>query len=108
MLKLLVFLGTGFVAASSVASGQASVRIEPATLQGPRTLQDQTAKAAIRDYLHSWQTLMEAMVQNRGDLLNLHFVGVAKDKLADTVQQQATQGIRTICQDRVHDLKFVF
>ena len=35
-------------------------------------------------------------------------MGVAKEKLADTIRQQAALGIRTHYQDRAHDLQIVF
>src|ERR1035437_6196825 len=75
---------------------QPEVRVEPSNLQGPRPLQTQTATAAIRDYLQSWQSLSAALEQNRADLLDPDFVGTALDKLTDTVvRQQAKLGIHT-------------
>lgn len=97
-----------FAAASGLGAAQAVVRVEPANLQGPRPLQEQTGKAAIRDYLQSWQSFKAALEQNRADLLDAEFVGTAKDKLTDTIQQQAALGIRTRYQDRAHDLQIVF
>jgi hypothetical protein len=84
------------------------VRVEPAKLESPRHLEEQTATAAIRDYLHSWQSLGAALEQNRTGLLDADFVGAARDKLADTVRQQAGLGIRTLYRDRAHDLQIVF
>ncbi len=97
-----------FAATSGFASPQDNVRVEPADLQGPRPLERQTQAAAIRDYLQSWRSLRAALDQNRADLLDADFVGVAKDKLADTVRQQAKLGIRMRYQDRAHDLQIVF
>jgi hypothetical protein len=97
-----------FAATSGFASPQDNVRVEPSDLQGPRPLQKQTQAAAIRDYLRSWQSLRIALEQNRADVLDADFVGVAKDKLADTVRQQAKLGIHTRYQDRAHDLQIVF
>jgi hypothetical protein len=90
------------------AGAQATVHVEPATLQGPRVLQDQTKAAVIRDYLKSWRSFSAALDQNSPDLLNADFVGAAKDKLTDTIRQQAALGIRTQYQDRSHDLQIVF
>jgi hypothetical protein len=87
---------------------QATVRIEAANLQGPRPLQEQTGRAAIRDYLQSWQALTAALEQNRVDLLDPDFVGSAKDTLTATIQQQIALGISTNYQDRAHDLQLVF
>jgi hypothetical protein len=108
MLKSLLILCAVFAATSPVGAAQAAVRVEPANLQGPRLLQDQTGKAAIRDYLQSWQSFSSALDQNRADLLDPAFVGTARDKLADTIQQQNTLGIHTRYQDRAHDIQIVF
>jgi hypothetical protein len=108
MLKSLLIPLAVAAATSSLGGAQASVRVEPARLDGPRHLEEQTATAAIRDYLHSWQSLGAVLEQNRADLLDADFVGAARDKLADTVQQQAALGIRTLYRDRSHDLQIVF
>ena len=70
MLKSLLFLATFLAASSCVASAQASVRVEPTNLQGPRSLPEETGRAAIRDYLQSWQSLNAAFEQNRASLLD--------------------------------------
>jgi hypothetical protein len=103
---LLILLAT--FAASAYGGAQATVRVEPLTLQGPRQLQEQTRAAVIRDYLQSWQNFSAALEQNRPALLDADFVGTAKDKLTDTIQQQAALGIRTHYQDLSHDLQIVF
>jgi hypothetical protein len=82
--------------------------MEPSNLQGSRPLPEQTGTAAVRDYLQSWQSLRTALDQNRTDLLDPSFVGTAKDKLTDTILQQAALGIRTRYQDRAHDIQIVF
>ena len=104
--RLLILCSVLTVASASMAA-QATVRIEPASLQGSRPLQEQTGKAAIRDYLRSWQGLTAAFETNRADLLDSDFVGSAKDTLAATIQQQTALGIKTHYQDRSHDLQFV-
>lgn len=86
----------------------ALVRVEPSNLHGPRPLQQQTATAAIRDYLESWQSLRAALEQNRANLLDPDFVGTARDKLTNTIHEQAAQGVHTRYQDRSHDLQIVF
>jgi hypothetical protein len=108
MLKSLLIFITLSAASSGVASAQASVRVEPANLQGPRALPEETGKAAIRDYLQAWQSLNAAFEQNRASLLDPAFVGIAKDKLTETIQQQAAFGIRTQYTDRAHDIQIVF
>lgn len=99
---------TTATAITGFASPQATVHIEPADLQGPRPLQQQTGATAIRDYLQSWQSLSAAFEGNRADLLDQDFVGIARDKLAGTIRQQATLGVRTHYRDRAHDVQIVF
>jgi hypothetical protein len=107
MSKLLFILCT-FLAAPGYGVAQATVRIEPDNLQGPRLLQEQTKAVAIRDYLRSWQSFKAAFEQNRADLLTPDFTGTAKDKLSATIRQQAELGIRTRYQDLSHDIQIVF
>jgi hypothetical protein len=87
---------------------QPSVRVEPVNLDGPRVLNDQTKAAVVRDYLQAWRTMSTALEQNRPDLLDHDFVGTAKDKLTNTIQDQVTTGITTRYLDRSHDLQIVF
>ena len=108
MLKSLVIPLAVAAATSSLGGAQDSVRVEQAKFEGPRHLEEQTATAAIRDYLQAWQSLGDALEQNRANLLDADFVGAARDKLADTVQQQAELGIRTLYRNRAHDLQVVF
>jgi hypothetical protein len=107
MLKSLLVICLVFLTSSGRGISQATVRVEPANLKGPRPLPEQTGKAAIRDYLRSWQSLGAALEQNRADLLDSSFVGTAKDKIAKTIQQQAALGIRTRYRDRSHDIQIV-
>jgi hypothetical protein len=102
IVSALVFVLTEF------GMAQATVRLEPAKLDGPRLLQDQTRETAIRDYLQSWKSLKAALYQNRPNLLDPDFVGTAKAKLTDTIQQQEMLGISTEYQDRSHDIQVVF
>lgn len=85
-----------------------SIQVKPPNLEGSRPLEKQTETVVVRDYVQSWQSLQAAMQQNRPDLLDPDFVGIARDKLADTIQQQAKLGIHTRYQDHSHDLQIVF
>jgi hypothetical protein len=96
------------VGSASLALAQAAVRVESPDPNGTRTLRDQTASAAIRNYVQAWEGFHSAFEQNRVDLLNRDFIGTAKDKLSDTIEQQKALGIRMSYQDRSHDIKIVF
>ncbi len=75
---------------------------------GPRTLEQQTKAAVVRDYLRAWQTMNNALGDNRADLLNDSFAGLAREKLANTIHEQQALDIRTTYRDRSHDLKIVY
>ncbi|MGA7340302.1 MAG: hypothetical protein WBE72_18095 [Terracidiphilus sp.] len=94
--------------ATAVVPAQVVVRVEPAQLEGPRTLAEQTRTAAIRDYLESWQSLKAAFAHNQAELLDEDFAGIAREKLAGTIHEQAALGIRTPYQDLAHDLRIVY
>lgn len=100
------------VAALAMPTGlwadQPTVRVEPSNLNGPRQLQEQTATAVVRDYLESWGSLRVALSQNRADILEPDFVGIARDKLANAVHEQSALGMRTRYLDKSHDLRIVF
>jgi len=106
--RLVLLAIASLAVTGAMAEAQASLRVEESHLEGPRALADQTAKAVIQDYIESWQTLRTALDQNRVDVLDRDFVGTAKDKLAETIVQQAKAGIHTNYQDRSHDVQIVF
>ena len=108
MIKTLLVLTSVIAASTGTGNTQPSVRVEPTSLQGPRPLQDQTKEAVIRDYLQSWKSFSAALDQNQPGLLDADFVGTARDKFAETIQQQASAGIRTQYKDVSHDLKIIF
>jgi hypothetical protein len=93
---------------SLFVAAQVAVHVEPTHVVGPRELAGQTEQAVIRDYLESWKTMQAALSQNQPELLNRDFVGTAKDRLSDTIRQQAAAGIHTRYQDLSHNLQIVF
>jgi hypothetical protein len=108
MLRTGLVLSTVLSVAAACAPAQAAVHVEPAHLQGPRILAEQTANAVVKNYIESWQSLRAALEQNRPDMLDRDFVGTAKQKLTDTIQQQAKLGMKSSYQDRSHDIQIVF
>jgi len=90
------------------AAGQPSVHVAPMDSVGPRPVEQQTQSSIVRDYLQAWQTMGSALGENRTDLLDGSFVGLAKDKLADTIREQRNLGIETSYRDQSHDLQVVF
>ena len=87
---------------------QPSVQVKPPDVHGPRPIADQTAEAAVRDYLESWQAMKSALDQNRASLLDRDFEGEAKDKLTAAISGQIKAGIHTKYDDRSHNIQIVF
>lgn len=108
ILKSLVLISAVGTAMSALAGEQPAIRVRPPNLQGPRPLQEQTAKAAIQDYLDSWTSLSNALQQNRPELLDRDFIGAAKDKLASTIKEQTAAGVHAVYHDSSHDLQILF
>ena len=75
---------------------------------GPREVEDTTEKAVARDYARAWSSMMTALSDNRTDVLDANFVGVALDNLKERVNQQRQAGLHTRYVDRGHKLDAVF
>src|SRR6476660_9942915 len=84
-----------------------TVRVD-AGAAGPRTLEDQTKTAVVRDYLQAWKSMSQALQENRVDALDTSYLGLAKEKLAEAVREQRELGIKTNYRDLSHNLKIVF
>lgn len=97
-----------FLAALLFSDHAPSVRVAPMDAVGPRPVEQQTQSSVVRDYLQAWQTMRGALSQNRADLLDGYFVGIAKEKLADTIREQQNLGIQAAYRDQSHDLHVVF
>jgi hypothetical protein len=108
MTRRILILFAGLAVIPGMGAAQAVVHVDASGLVAPRPLNEQTRKAAIEDYLQSWQTMSEALAQNRPDLLDAGFVGTARDRLANTIREQATQGISTQYRDRSHNIQILF
>jgi hypothetical protein len=108
MLRSALLLAAMTAVGTACGLAQATVHVESPDPNGTRTLREQTASAAIRNYLQAWEGFHSAFEQNRADLLDRDFIGTAKDKLTDTIEQQKTLGIRTSYQDKAHNIQIVF
>jgi hypothetical protein len=107
MLKSLFVISAFSTALAAFAADQPAVHVEQPHLQGPRELQQQTAKAVVQDYLDAWQSMGKALDENRPDLLDRDFTGAAKDKLAATIKEQSAAGVHTSYRDRSHDVQIL-
>ncbi len=89
------------------AAPKIAVQLDAANV-GPRTVEDATEKAVVRDYAGAWQSLADALESNRTELLAPSFVGFARDQFRQAIAQQKQLGLRTRYVDRGHRLQAVF
>jgi hypothetical protein len=75
---------------------------------GPRSIEDLTSKSIRRDYALAWQTMEQALEENRQGLLDGYFTGIAKQDLTQRVHSQIKSGLRTRYQDGGHQLEGIF
>jgi hypothetical protein len=74
----------------------------------PRSIEDLTRKVVARDYAWAWQTMAQALEQNRVDLLDGYFTGVAKQSISQLIADQKKTNVRVRYQDRGHKLEGLF
>ncbi len=108
MMRSLAFSCAIIAAASNLGAAQPTVLVQPPSVQGPRTLQEQTQAAVIRNYLQSWESFSAAFEHNNAALLDSDFVGTAREKFGRTIQEQSALGLRTKYQDHSHDIRIIF
>jgi hypothetical protein len=106
--KLLIIAYPILVALLLAGAEQPKAPVESQNSAGPRVLEEQTRTSVVRDYLQAWQGLDRALSENRPDALDECFVGIAKEKLADTIREQKNLGIQAMYRDQTHDLEVVF
>ena len=95
--------GSGPVKAAN--SPQVALNVQNAA---PRQVEDSTEKSVTRDYAAAWQSLADALDQNRAELLAGNFVGTANDKLTATISQQSKVGLHQRYVDKGHQVDAVF
>jgi hypothetical protein len=75
---------------------------------GPRAIEELTGNNIVRDYALAWQTLAQAMDENRADLLEAYFTGFAKEKFGDTIADQRKNDLHTRYIDHGHNVQAFF
>lgn len=75
---------------------------------GPRSIEELTSKVITRDYAFAWQTMAEALEQNRPDLLDGYFTGTAKQDLTQRIADQKKTDVRVRYLDHGHKLDAIF
>jgi hypothetical protein len=106
--KLSFFMLTILATLLLSGSGAPSVEVAPMDAVGPRPVEQQTRASVVRDYLQAWRGMAVALKENQADVLDSYFVGIAKEKLTDTIREQEKLGIHVSYQDRSHNIKALF
>lgn len=100
----------GMVALHTMANDSSNlpaVQINTDNVAG-KQIEDLTRKAVARDYAKAWRTLATALDENRADILDGDFVGVAEDKLTSAVGQQGKAGLHRRYVDHGHKVDVLF
>ena len=97
-----------FVASRVVASAESPQVQLNAEHIGPRAIEDLTRNSVARDYANAWQTMTEALANNRSDLLDAYFTGFAKENLVQRIDDQKQTGVRVRYTDLGHKLDALF
>ena len=105
--RAMPLLSALLVSAAALGADQARVHVDAAAA-GPRPLEEQTRASVVRDYLEAWQTLGNALAENRSDLLDRSFVGLAGQQLAATIGEQSKSGVETVYRDLSHNITLTF
>ena len=112
--SLLALAFAVLVCATVVLHLRASADAEPPHVElntdniGPREIEDLTSQSIPRDYGFAWQTMEQALDENRAALLDGYFTGMARQDLKDRVSSQLKSGLRTHYEDRGHKLEAIF
>ena len=82
--------------------------MELSASRGPRDIEDLTRQKIVHDYAAAWKTLAAGLEQNRAELLNDYFTGIAKHEFTRTITEQAATGIHRHYVDHGHKLAVLF
>ncbi len=107
LIALVIAACSCWIVTAQAASDLPKVDLNVSTA-GPRQVEETTEQALQRDYAKAWSSMEAALADNRTDLLEADFVGVALDALRDRVTQQAQSGLHTRYIDHGHKLQAVF
>lgn len=75
---------------------------------GPRTIEDETQQAVVRDYARAWNDLSRAFEFSSPALLDGYFVSTARAQLGSAVKDQMRAKVVAHYSPQDHNLKAVF
>jgi hypothetical protein len=79
-----------------------------ATAAAPRSMEDDTQRAIVRDYARAWSVLSRAFEFSSPKLLDGYFVSTARTQLGSAVADQTRGNLVTHYSTQEHNLKAVF
>ena len=107
LLCLAMWQPNATVGSALAASSLPAVELSAGS-HGPREIEDLTRQKVVHDYAAAWQALALGLEQNRAQLLNDYFTGVAKDEYIRTIREQIGTGIHRNYVDHGHKVEVLF
>jgi hypothetical protein len=107
-MSLLILLGLIAVPATTHAGPPAPLQSFDAAGVTPRPVEDTTSQSIQRDYSHAWKSLVSALEENRGELLNENFTGTARQQWQDAIHIQQQNGLNRKIVDHGHTVRVTF
>ncbi len=74
----------------------------------PRPIEDLTRAVVARDYALAWQSMAQALAENRPALLDAYFTGFARHTLTEQIAKQRAAGVRLRYTDLGHKVSAFF
>jgi hypothetical protein len=98
-------LFTLLIAISALAADKVPSVTLNADQIGPRApIEELTGRNITRDYARAWQSLAQALEENRPQLLEGYIAGFAKDNLARRIAEHKKSGLHVVTIDHGHTL----
>jgi hypothetical protein len=107
LLAMAFVAGTFYLTANLQAASPSRIELKVDRV-APREVEEQTAKAIVRDYGNAWTALGKALEQNRIDQLGDLWVGFARQQLGEAIDRQKQSGLRIRYVDHGHKLEGFF
>jgi hypothetical protein len=102
-----VICGAIFVVIHGRADAKPAVQLNIGNAR-PRTVEETTQAAVLRDYSSAWQAINTALANNTIAPLNENFTGFALEKLTQRIKDQRSTGLRTKILDHGHHVDAIF
>jgi hypothetical protein len=107
LLIVAVLLGLPYSLFAEARPKSPEVRLD-VSKAAPRDVEDQTQQSIVRDYGKAWQSLEQALAEDRTDLLSGNFIGYALDRWNQTVKAQKSADLSRRIVDHGHHLEVAF